>query len=161
MFRPTTILLLTREQGDYGRFSAALRKSGRPVRVHWAHGGSDGCAYLAGDGGYADRLFFPLPELVLADLAGLRAADLEFLRWLRKDFGYRDLPVVLLDPSIDPAGIERGRAAGANLIHAKPVDDERFEALMAEIVRRYLACPAPSVESAEESGRPEHSSRAA
>ena len=46
--------------------------------------GEQAIGYLKGDGPYADRSSYPLPELVMLDLQMPRVSGLEVLKWIRE-----------------------------------------------------------------------------
>jgi CheY-like chemotaxis protein len=84
---------------------------------------SDGGAaidYLAGTGGFADRLQHPLPALMLLDLKLPRASGFDVLAWLRQQPSLKRLPVVVLTSSKDDDDVNRAYDLGVNSYIVKP-----------------------------------------
>ncbi len=115
-----TILLAEDNSNDVLLLRRAFRKAGVANRLEVVSDGEEAIAYLAGDGGYADRERHPLPSLVLMDVELPRKSGFEVLTWLRQQPGLRRLPVALLGASDRPTDIRRGYEAGANAYHVKP-----------------------------------------
>ena len=131
MHSKPAILLLEKHEGEYHRLNAALRRSGFDLHVHWAHNSADARAYLAGEDGYNDRVFFPFPDLILADASIAPNDSLEFVSWMRGEHELRNIPVVLL-------GLPNGNApAVADESAPKPCDSERLTQLLASLLARH------------------------
>ena len=81
-------------------------------------------AYLTGQGRYADRKCFPLPELVLLDLKMPRMHGLEVLAWIRSQPVLKRLVVIVLTASSQGSGVNRAYELGANSYLVKPVELE-------------------------------------
>lgn len=129
MTQPVTVLLVEKDEPDFQFFNAVLKK-GAPRRVQWAHDTDDACAYLAGIDGYADRSFFPLPQVVLVDLRKPGVGELEFVRWMRAQTALEHIPVVALTSAHDPADDENARALGVDAFHLRPADPQKLAALV-------------------------------
>ncbi|HEX2222963.1 MAG TPA: response regulator [Thermoanaerobaculia bacterium] len=122
-----SILLVEDNPDDALLLQRAFRKLGDESRIRVLNNGENALAYLAGEGDYADRVRFPLPDLMLLDLKLPRRSGFEVLEWLRGQPGLRRLPVVVLTGSREAADVERAADLGANSYLVKPVG---FEALL-------------------------------
>lgn len=76
--------------------------------------------YLSGEGKYADRTRYPLPQLVLLDLHMPDLSGFEVLQWIRNTAGVASLPVLVLTSSSAQIDIERASELGANGYLVKP-----------------------------------------
>ena len=83
--------------------------------------------YLLGQGEYADRNKWPLPQVVLLDLKLPHADGFELLSWLRGHPDFARLPVLVFTASVSREDQARAIAAGANSYYVKPAS---FEALV-------------------------------
>lgn len=64
-----------------------------PLRV--ARYGNEAILYLKGVGIYADRAHYPLPELIVIDLAIPDGSALAVLGWIRRQTDFTEMPVIL------------------------------------------------------------------
>lgn len=136
MSGPRSILLIEDSPDDALLIQRAFRKLGVPSTVRILGDGDKALAYLAGEGGYADRLQHPLPDIMLLDLKLPRRSGFEVLEWLRSQPGLRRLPVIVLTGSREGMDVDRAADLGANSYLVKPVG---FEALLVvvESLRHY------------------------
>jgi CheY-like chemotaxis protein len=129
----TPVILVAEDDAQHRlliRAALAAAKLANPVRL--VGDGDAAIAYLAGDGGYADRYRHPLPVLVLLDVHMPGTSGLEVLAWLRaQPGGLGQIPTVVLTASDDEADIDAAFGAGATSYLVKPVG---FDALL-DVVR--------------------------
>jgi DNA-binding NarL/FixJ family response regulator len=100
-----------------------------PLRV--ARYGNEAILYLKGVGIYADRVRYPLPDLIIIDLAVPDGSAMAVLGWVRRQREFDHVPVVVL---VDPANdkfVQEAFDKGANAYYVKRDD---FEA-MARMIR--------------------------
>lgn len=88
--------------------------------------GVDAISYLKGEGLYANRAEYPLPELVLLDLKLPGIDGFQVLRWIRQQPSLKALRVVVLTSSDRIQDVNLAYQLGANSFLVKPVDFERF-----------------------------------
>ncbi len=88
--------------------------------------GEDAISYLKGEGLYANRAEYPLPELVLLDLKLPGIDGCQVLRWIRQQPDLKALRVVVLSSSDNIHDVTDAYKAGANSYMVKPVDFEKF-----------------------------------
>jgi CheY-like chemotaxis protein len=101
--------------------------------------------YLKGVGKYAEGQNFPLPKLVLLDLAMPGVNGFEMLKQIRGEERLKDLPVVVLSGSEYLRDVNRAYELGANSFLVKPSDFVKFTAAIKETVDFWLgACKPPA-----------------
>ena len=91
-----TILIAEDNRDDALLIQRALRRANLINPLQVVANGEQAIQYLKGDGQYADRSSYPLPELVLLDLQMPRVSGLEVLKWIRDQPEFRLLPIVIL-----------------------------------------------------------------
>lgn len=84
--------------------------------------GEEVIAYLSGEGKYANRAEYPLPELLLLDLKMPKLDGFETLRWVRQNPGLKALRIVVLTSSEEISDVNRAYQLGANSFLVKPVN---------------------------------------
>ncbi len=82
--------------------------------------GREAVAYLSGEPPYADRVAFPLPDVLVLDGKMPFMSGLEVLSWVRTHAAYERLPVVLFTSSTMESDIAAARAQGADAYIIKP-----------------------------------------
>ena len=100
-----------------------------PLRV--ARYGNEAILYLKGVGIYGDRTRYPLPDLIIIDLAVPDGSAMAVLGWIRRQPAFEQVPVVIL---VDPAQnkfVQDAFDKGANAYYVKRDD---FES-MARMIR--------------------------
>src|SRR5712671_6415769 len=75
--------------------------------------GEELVGYLQGTGEYADRIRFPLPDMLLLDLKMPRKDGFEVLQWLQTQ-PFEDMVVVVLSGSNQPEDVKRALELGAD-----------------------------------------------
>lgn len=88
--------------------------------------GDQALAYLKGEGPFANRAEYPLPDLVLLDLKLPGIDGFQVLRWIRQQPELKALRVVVLTSSDRIQDVNLAYQLGANSFLVKPVDFERF-----------------------------------
>jgi CheY-like chemotaxis protein len=93
-------------------------------------------AYLVGEGSYADRGQYPMPDLVISDLNLISHSAADLIRWVRQQPPpLQKIPIVILTGSAAPADLAAVKLAGAQNIFEKPCTFEALVTLVAEITR--------------------------
>jgi len=95
-----------------------------PFRV--VSDGQQAMEYLSGQGKYANRIAYPLPQLILLDLKMPYKTGLEILEWIQGQPTLRDLRVVVLTESDKARDIDRAYQLGAVSFLVKPVTFENL-----------------------------------
>ncbi len=100
-----------------------------PLRV--ARYGNEAILYLKGVGIYGDRSRYPLPDLIIIDLAVPDGSAMAVLGWIRRQAEFNNVPVVILVDPTKERGLQEAFDKGANAYYVKRDD---FEA-MARMIR--------------------------
>jgi CheY-like chemotaxis protein len=122
-----SVILLAEDREDdilLVRRSFAKAYISNPLQV--VRDGVELVAYLEGEGKFANRDEYPLPDLVLLDLKMPRMDGFEVLRWIRQHPTLRALPVVVLTSSEHMRDVNVAYQLGANSFLVKPMDFENF-----------------------------------
>ena len=122
MARSATILLVEDDPDDAWLVCKAAQKTLLGIPVFVVPNGQEAVRYLKGEGPYADRRAYPLPDIVLLDLDIPLLNGFEVLRWMREQPRLKRRPVVVLTGSIEDSDAARAYEAGANSYIIKPTD---------------------------------------
>lgn len=133
ILRPV-ILLLENDSHDVFFFRRALARLGYAGTVRVVTGVTDARNYLEGAGDYADREYYPLPDLIVCDMKVFGGTGNQFLQWVRAHDAYRSIPVVMLSGSSLPEERTTSMQLGARAFYLKTGD----MAEMTEHVRELL-----------------------
>jgi DNA-binding response OmpR family regulator len=126
--RSTTFLLVEDDANDAFIIEQEFKRAHQGIRVVMVHDGVEARRYLEGDGEYANRANFPLPDVILLDLKMPRFSGFDFLEWLR----YKGAPhvnwtpVVVISSSSVQKDVDRAYALGVNSYLVKPVEWKQF-----------------------------------
>ena len=126
------VLLADDDENDLILVNRAFQRAKTRVAIYQVSDGEEAIQYLKGEGIYADRTRYPLPDLMLMDIKMPRKSGFDVLSWLRAQPGLRRLPVVIFSSSRQPEDINRAYELGANTYLVKLVD---FSALV-ELIQR-------------------------
>lgn len=116
----------------------AARRSHPGLLVHSVGNGFEGTAYLAGIEPFDDRRYFPLPNLVILDLFMPEVDGFSVLGWMRGRPELKDIPVVVLTGSPNPADEARALELGAERVYKKPGELTALGDVVKEIVQSYI-----------------------
>jgi CheY-like chemotaxis protein len=120
------ILLVEDSETDVLLTRRAFSKANLLNPLQVVSDGEEAIAYLKGEGKYANRAEYPLPELMLLDLKLPNRNGFEVLRWIRQQPEFRALRVVVLTSSDQIRDVNQAYQLGANSFLVKPVDFEHF-----------------------------------
>ncbi len=142
------ILLVEDLEDDVFMISHALERGciNNPLRV--VRDGEEAIAYLKGDGQYADRAEYPLPDLVLLDLRLPGKDGFDVLRWIRQQTHFNALRIVVLTASSNVRDVSLAYQLGASSFLVKSVDFQQLVALGRTLSTFWLPptplpCPSP------------------
>jgi CheY-like chemotaxis protein len=141
------VILLAEDEEDYVLLiQHAFGKANIPNPLHVVWNGQEAISYLKGEGKYANRDEYPLPDLMLLDLKMPRVNGLEVLKWLRAQPEMAALRVLVLTSSDQIRDVNEAYQLGANSFLVKPSDFEDFTQLSRLIQDFWLkASKAPEI----------------
>lgn len=134
--RPVEILLVEDNPGDARLTREALREGKLDNHLHHVRDGVEALAFLRREGAY-DKV--PTPDLILLDLNLPRKDGREVLDELKQDPVLRLIPVVVLTTSEAEEDVLRSYQLHANCYITKPVELEKFIAIVRSIENFWLA----------------------
>lgn len=140
-----TILLVEDNPDDLELATRALKKCGYGEAIMVARDGVEALDFLFGTGAFAGRDTTVQPTVILLDLKLPRLGGHEVLERLRKDKRTQFTPVVVLTSSDERDDIQGAYMRGANSYIRKPVEFNRFTAVLGEIGRYWLDLNSPPV----------------
>jgi CheY-like chemotaxis protein len=133
-----TILVAEDDENDIVILSYAFKQAGLSHTLERVADGEAAIHYLKGEGTYANRRKFPLPDLFLLDLKMPKVSGFEVLAWLQTQPALDDIPVIVLSGSeLEEDKLETAKL-GANAIHTKPNDFHKAVKLVQELDVRWL-----------------------
>lgn len=124
------VLLVEDDAGDVLMTQEAFEHHKLRNQLHVVSDGVEALAFLRREGEYADA---PRPGLILLDLNLPRKDGREVLEEVKNDESLRSIPIVVLTTSQAEEDILRSYNLHANAYVAKPVDFERFIAVIRQI----------------------------
>jgi len=127
---PIEVLLVEDDAGDVLMTQEAFEEHKVRNKLSVVRDGEEALSYLRREGEYADA---PRPDLILLDLNLPRVDGREVLQVIKNDEDLRRIPVVVLTTSQADEDILRSYSLHANAYVTKPVDFERFIAVVRQI----------------------------
>jgi CheY-like chemotaxis protein len=122
---PKSILLLVDdEETDIFFLQRALKKASINLSQHIVTNGEEAINYLSGQGQFADRIAFPIPQGIFLDLKMPFVSGFEVLEWIRSQPQLSSIPVFVLTGSSLDRDRERALALGAKAYLIKPPTPE-------------------------------------
>ncbi|MCI0747044.1 MAG: response regulator [Verrucomicrobia subdivision 3 bacterium] len=121
------VLIAEDSEVDVMMLRRAFKDAGllKPLQV--VQNGEEAIFYLEGQGKFADRAKYPLPDLFLLDLRMPRKNGFEVLEWLRRQPGLLRLPTIVLTTSDQIKDVNRAYELGANSFLTKPLNFVEFK----------------------------------
>ena len=127
---PIEVLLVEDDPGDVLMTREAFEEHKVRNRLTVVSDGDEALSYLRREGEFADAV---RPDLILLDLNLPRRDGREVLEEVKKDPDLGRIPVVVLTTSAADEDILRSYQLHANAYVTKPVDFERFIAVIRQI----------------------------
>ncbi len=128
--RAAEILLVEDDPGDVKLSLAALEQAKIRNRISVVEDGVLAMEFLRRQGAYAQA---PRPDLILLDLKLPRKDGLQVLAEIKADEDLRTIPVVVLTSSAAEKDVVRSYNLRANAYVTKPIDFDRFTAIVRSI----------------------------
>jgi CheY-like chemotaxis protein len=133
-----TVLLVEDNADDVFFLKTACNSAGIPHYLSVVSDGDAAIDYLTGVSEYGDRRRHPVPDLIFLDIKLPRCNGHEVLAWIRGQAAFRNLPVIMLTGSDEPADIERAYALGVTSYLMKNADPDEFGAGVRVILKYWL-----------------------
>ena len=123
---------------DGALLERAFKRTSIPARLYRVSEGPQALAYLSGDGIYRDRDSYPLPDLVLLDLAMPKMSGVEVLKWIRQQSVIRKTRVLIFTSSEKPEDFRAASEIGADAYLLKPTKFDDLKKLVKQIHEEWL-----------------------
>ena len=123
---------------DGALLERAFKRCSIPSRLFRVAEGPQAMSYLGGDGIYADREAYPLPDLVLLDLVMPKMSGIEVLQWIRSQPELKRTAVLILTSSEKPEDVHAATKVGANGYLVKPTKFEDLKSMVRTIYSEWL-----------------------
>src|SRR5258708_28068533 len=133
MENPVHILLVEDNRMDVELTLDAFREARLMNTVRVASNGQAALDYLFGQGVYADREAYPIPNLILLDLKLPGLDGFEVLKQIKSTPVLKRLPVVILTSSKEEGDRALSYDSGANSYLVKPVSFDGFLGVVRQI----------------------------
>lgn len=138
-----TILMVEDNPDDVVLVQRTLVKLEFPYPLFVVPDAEQAVAYLEGAGKYADRVLYPFPRTLLADMILPRRSALTVLEWLRNHPACLIVPTLILTSSENPDDITRAYQLGASAYMIKPVSLFDLKNLLELTIKYWCGCAKP------------------
>ena len=132
------ILLVEDSEDDLFLIRKAFERAQVPNPLYCVNSGREALDYLAGEGKFANRAEYPLPDLMLLDLKMPEIDGFDVLRWVKRQASLASLRVVVLTSSDAIRDVNQAYQLGANSFLVKPMDFDRFTETVRMLQRHWL-----------------------
>jgi CheY-like chemotaxis protein len=137
--KPQVVLSVDDNDVDGALLERAFKRTSIPARLFRVSEGPQALAYLSGDGIYRDRDSYPLPDLVLLDLAMPKMSGVEVLKWIRDQPAVKRTKVLIFTSSEKPEDFQAANRIGADGYLLKPTKFDDLKRLVKQIHEEWLA----------------------
>jgi CheY-like chemotaxis protein len=120
------ILIAEDQENEVLLMWRAFQKANVTNPFHFVRDGEEAVAYFKGEGQYANRAEYPVPDLLLLDLKMPCMDGFQVLQWVRQQPEFQALRVVVLTTSCDDRDINEAYRLGADSFLVKPVNFAEF-----------------------------------
>jgi CheY-like chemotaxis protein len=132
--RALNVLLVDDDENTSVLFRLLAEHSGYRIKLQVVNGGQQAIDYLSGAGIYANRLKYPLPDLVILDLIMPGVGGLEVLEWRQGYAHLMSVPVVVFSGCARDEAEPKSLQKGASGFFSKPVDVTDFRTAVTEML---------------------------
>ncbi len=133
--RPVEILMVEDNPGDVELSMEALRDGRLLNRIHLARDGEEALEFLYKRHHHTQA---PTPDIILLDLNMPRMSGIEFLRIIKNEDSLKHIPVVILTSSEADKDVLTSYREHANCYLVKPVDLDKFLAVIKSLAHFWL-----------------------
>jgi CheY-like chemotaxis protein len=137
--RAGEILIVGGNEEECVLLQAALVDAAIADRVRWAKGKDEVVALFNGEGIYADRQAFPLPQFIFVDMRERATEGFEVLWWLRRFPRLAFIPAIVITHSSFSLDLDWAYAAGATSFVVNGHDKDEFINGIKDTIRYWSA----------------------
>jgi CheY-like chemotaxis protein len=139
------VILVAEDEEDYVfLIRKAFAEANLNNPMHVVSTGLEAMAYLKGEGKYANRDEYPLPDLFLLDLKLPGFSGFEIIGWVRSEPGLSGLRIIVLTSSDQMRDVNDAYRLGANSFLMKPYDFDdliAFSRFIGDFWLKFSKCP--------------------
>ena len=143
MAKNLTVLVVEDNEDEALILNKVLCTSGLTNSIRVVHDGEEAVRYLQGQGEYVNRVIFPLPDIIIADLKMPGMGGMGVLKWLKSHPSFFVIPLIVLTGSEMTSDIQTAYALGANAYMVKPPHFDDLRETMTESLKYWAACKTP------------------
>lgn len=133
-----TVLYVEDEEDDIFFMRRAFSRAGLTHVLQAVADGQEAINYLSGCGRFANRIDYPLPEMVLLDLNLPMVSGFQVLQWIRAQSLFQRLPVVIFSSSARVEDRLLANELGASDYLEKPGSSMQFRDLLESLNKKWL-----------------------
>lgn len=123
---------------DGALLERAFKRCSIPSRLFRVSEGPQAMAYLTGHGIYADRIQYPIPDLILLDLVMPKMSGTDVLKWIREQATLKKTAVLIFTSSEKPEDVQSTTRLGANGYLVKPTKFEDLKNMVRTLYSEWL-----------------------
>jgi|SRR5579872_1804725 len=143
MVTTLTILIVEDNADEAFLLNRAVCAGGLTNSVRIVADGEEALRYLQGLGEYANRVLYPLPNIIFADLKMPGMGGMAVLKWIKSHPQFFVIPIIVLTSSDLDSDIQGAYALGANAYMVKPVKFEALQAMVNGALEFWGSCRTP------------------
>jgi len=143
MFDQAIILLAEDREDDIILIQRSFKAALMTNPIYVVRNGEEAIDYLKGEGQFANREEYPLPDLLLLDLKMPRIDGFGVLEWIKSAPSLASLRVIVLTSSENIKDVNRAYQLGANSFLVKPLEFHNFIAVSKTLGRYWLGLDRP------------------
>jgi CheY-like chemotaxis protein len=113
------ILLLENDENDVFWFRRALTACQFDADIRIVESVVQARDYLAGRGEFGDRFYYRMPDLIVTDFKLQGLTGVEFIRWLKTQHDFKEIPVVMYSGTALPEDRRSALEVGARAFYTK------------------------------------------
>lgn len=138
MVKAAHILLIEDNKMDVALTLDAFQEARLANTIHVATTGEEGIEFLLGEGKFADRVAYPLPDIVLLDLKMPGIDGLEVLKRVKSTDRIKRIPIIILTSSKEEGDRAMSYDLGANSYLVKPISFEGFLEVVKQVYNYWI-----------------------
>lgn len=123
---------------DFLLFDLSVKHAHLTHYVQSVEDGQTAIDYLSGLGGYADRVAFPLPNLIVLDINMPCMKGHEVLKWIRSVKLFNGIPIIMFSTAMEAVDISKAHAGHANACMQKPTDYYEYRQSVTDMMNLWM-----------------------
>jgi CheY-like chemotaxis protein len=138
-----SVLVVEDNEDEALILNRVLVTSGLTSSIRIVPDGEEAVKYLQGQEEYVNRVIFPVPDIILADLKMVGMGGMGVLKWLKSHPNFFVIPLIVLTGSELDADIQTAYSLGANAYMVKPAHFEDLHETVTGTLKYWALCKTP------------------